>query len=74
MTKSLLSKAVLAGRLYAGSTACGIKVAQRLYNRYSKACQAVANQTGVDFAEVMDQVGREAGRQGAIVPTPGKDF
>lgn len=73
MTKAL-DKAVMAGRLYAGSTACNIKQAQRLYDRYSKACAAIAKQTGMDLASVMDQVGREASRQGAITPTPGKDF
>lgn len=73
MTKAI-QKALHAARVYAGSTACNIKTAQRFYDRYRNACSAVAKQTGMDIADVMSQIGAQANRLGAITPTPGKDF
>lgn len=73
MSRSLES-AVRAARLYAGSTACNIKVAQKLYERFKRNCEHIAKDRNTTLENVMDQVAQEASRRGAIVPIAGKDY
>ena len=69
-----LEKAVSFARLYQGSDGTTtIKQAQRLYDRMVKACQKVADARGFTLESVMDQVGAEAKRRGAVIPQVGKD-
>lgn len=67
-----LERAVYAAQVYAGSNACNVKDAQRLYNRFQSACRAVAKAKDMAVEDVMSQVGAEASRRGAITPRPGQ--
>lgn len=68
-------KAVHAARLYHGSmTTTTVRQQQKLYDRYMKACHRLAKDFGMDLVNVVEQVGAEASRRGALTPVPGKDI
>lgn len=67
-------KALEAARLYGGSIGCHIKVSQKLYDRYMKECRKLADLTGIEFNDCVEQIGKEATLRGFITPKPGKDY
>lgn len=69
---SNLEKALLAARLYAGSSGCRIKDQQKLYDRMARACAQVAKATKLPEAEVIRQVQAQAAKLGCIYPIPGQ--
>lgn len=72
-SKAQLERAVKAAQLYAGALCSDIRTAQKLYNRAKRAAESIATSTGMSFADVFEQVSREASRRGSICPRPGKD-
>jgi hypothetical protein len=66
-----VESAVRAAQIYAGSTACGVRDAQKLYTKMQRAFGGIERKYGTAAVE---SVQREAQRRGAICPVPGKDI
>jgi hypothetical protein len=47
---------------------------QKLYKRLMQLVNKIADRTGNDASNVMDQLDNEARKQGPLTPTPGKDY
>lgn len=71
MSKALAEKAVQEGRLYAGSTGCSVRDAQRIYGRWQRAIATLNKKMGGDYTQ---QIVDEVNRRGPIAPLAGKDY
>lgn len=70
-----LESLVKAARLYAGSmSTTSMSTQQKLYNRFKKLAQSIADKEKMFLGDVMDQASSMARTLGPITPSPGKDY
>jgi len=71
---TVLESAVKAARLYQSSSGCRLRDQQKLYASMMRKCRAVAKARDMSENDAFEQIAREAERQGALIPMPGKDI